>query len=175
MATVSATKAEVVKTTAEGVIRLVAIVKELKRELELQLQRHPFGVWLLAQEGIGSRTAASFLGEAGDLGRFTTEAKLARYAGVGAIKQQSGQSKERHWDGHRYNHRLKRALLLMAHCRAQYHQASSEFVRAHKLADGDYWKTIKKLARHLVRFLWRNWEKVVNGDRKLADEIPQET
>ncbi|MFH1742687.1 MAG: IS110 family transposase [bacterium] len=158
---VPAPKARLVQNLAESVLGLSQVVKALATELEEQLEQHPFGAWLLEQKGIGPRTAGCFLGEAGDLGRFEGEEKLARYAGTGAVKSQSGKSAGHHWDGHRYNHRLKRALLLMAQCRAREHAPSSEYVRARQHSKKEYWKTIKKLARHLVRFLWRSWRKVV--------------
>ncbi|RJP33876.1 MAG: hypothetical protein C4527_03675 [Candidatus Omnitrophota bacterium] len=61
----------------------------------------PIGKWLLEQEGIGPRTAGCFLGEAENLDRFDTNAQLARYAGAGAVIDQSGQSNGHHWDAHR--------------------------------------------------------------------------
>ena len=89
----SASHADLIRSMAQILLRLVESVKELEGHLEKQVLQHPFGQWLLGQEGIGPRTAGSFLGEAGDLSRFASDAKLARYAGMGMNKSQSGQSK----------------------------------------------------------------------------------
>lgn len=55
-------------------------------------------VW---QERICNHHAGCFLEEAGDLDRFGGEEKLARYAGTGATKSQSGKGEGGHRDGHR--------------------------------------------------------------------------
>jgi len=170
---VTGVQASVVQRIARGLLDLLDIVQELEKEMEKHLNKHPFGTWLLDQEGIGARTAGCFLGEAGDLNRFGSESKFARYAGNGGIKNQSGKSKERHRDGHRYNHRLKRALLLMAESRSRYHGPSAEYVRTHRLGEDGYWKAVKKLARYLVKFLWKSWEKIVNSPSPTGQEMEQ--
>ena len=154
---------------AEGVDRLNCIITDLEKQMKDQLMNHPFGEWLLEQEGIGVRTAGCFLGEAGDLSRFDSEAKLARYAGNGAVFKQSGKSEGHHWDAHRYNHRLKRALILMAESRSHHHPESNLFITSRKKEKGDYWKGIKKLARYLIRFIWRAWQKIVLQDGVLSE------
>lgn len=156
-------RTEVIRTLAQTLIRLVESLSDFERRLEEQLQKHPFGMWLLDQEGIGPRTAGSVLGEAGDFRRYAGEAQLARYGGHGANVSQSGKRDPIYFDSHRYNHRLKRALLLMAQSRAQHHGPSIAFKKK-RLAQGiGYWKVMKQLARHLIRFLCKNWEKVVNN------------
>lgn len=157
---VSSVKASLVQSLAQGVDRLACVLSDLERQLDEQLQNHPFGKWLLEQEGIGARTAGCFFGEAGDLDRFENDAQLARFAGNGAILNQSGQSEGRHRDEHRYNHRLKRAVLLMAESRYHHHTDSKKYVMTRKTKRGEYWKIIKKLVRHLIRFLWRGWQQI---------------
>lgn len=152
-----------VRLLAESVIRSIENVRVMERALEDLLEQHPFGKWMLEQRGIGVRTAGCFLGEAGNLDRFKTESKLARYAGNGCAKFKTGKSKERHWDAHRYNHRLKRAVLLMAESRSRWHEESIIFVRTRKEEGTEHWKAVKKLARHLIRRLWKNWQEIVNS------------
>lgn len=162
---VSAAKASVVQSLAAGVCHLTRVLAELEKQMKEQLQNHPFGRWLLDQQGIGARTAGGFLGEAGNLGRFENEAQLARYAGNGAVLCQSGKSEGRHWDAHRYNHRLKRAVLLMAESRFRHHPDSQTYVQTRKKESGDYWKIIKKLARYLLRFLWKGWQEICGKEQ----------
>jgi len=166
---VSAAKASVVQALAAGVCHLTRVLAELEKQMKEQLQNHPFGRWLLDQKGFGVRTAGGFLGEAGNLDRFENDAQLARYAGNGAVLNQSGKSEGRHWDAHRYNHRLKRVVLLMAESRARYHDDSITYVATRKEAGGEYWKIIKKLARFLIRFLWKGWQEVCAREKVLAD------
>ena len=166
---VPALEASLIQTLAGGVRRLMETIHNLEKELKSQLEANPFGAWLIEQPGIGVRTAACFLGEAGDLSRFETEAKLARYAGNGANVSQSGKSGPRHWDGHRYNHRLKRAVFLMAESRARYDTASIRFKNERLKKGIPYWKVIKQLARHLIRFLWKSWGEVVDSLLKTAE------
>lgn len=166
--TVLGTEGSLIQTLAGGVRRLMETLHDLDKELKRQLEANPFGAWLIKQPGIGVRTAACFLGEAGDLSRFETEAKLARYAGNGANVSQSGQSGPRHWDGHRYNHRLKRAVFLMAESRARYDEASIRFKNERLNKGIPYRKVIRQLARHLIRFLWKSWGEVVGFLLKTA-------
>ena len=166
---VSSAKASVVQSLAQGVDHLTRVLSELEKQLKEQLQNHPFGRWLLDQEGIGPRTAGCFLGEAGNLERFENDAQLARYAGNGAVLNQSGKSEGRHWDAHRYNHRLKRAVLLMAESRFRHHADSKTYVTTRKKERGDYWKIIKKLARFLIRFLWKGWQEIHEKELALSE------
>ncbi len=144
---------------------LLTICQQMEKVLHELLLKHPFGEWLLEQPGIGVRTAACFMGEAGDLSRFDCEEQLARCAGHGPVKDQSGKSAARYYDGHRYNHRLKRILLLMAQCRSQHDPESRAYVQNRKQGSKGYWGLIKKLARHLLRFLWKNWVKIVENPK----------
>lgn len=169
---VSAATAMVVREMAQELLCARGSVSRWEKAMEEILQGHPFGAWLLIQRGISVRTAGCLLGEAGDLGRFESEAKLARYAGNGAIQVQSGSSGPRHYDGHLYNHHLKRALLLTAQCRAQHDEASARYVERRKGLGDTHWQAIKKLARHLIRFLWTAWQKLVKGEPLLFLSAP---
>lgn len=161
---VSPATALVVRKMAEELILAIESVNAWEKAMAALLKEHFFGAWLLEQTGISVRTAGCFLGEAGALDRYPTESKLARSAGNGAVRVQSGSSGPRHYDAHRYNHRLKRAALLMAHYRAQYDPASGEYIESRKRLGDNHWQAVKKLARHLIRFLWKAWRQLVNGD-----------
>ena len=163
VAKTSAAKVVLIQTLAKNLIGQIQTLKELEDQMDAQLREHVFGRWLLAQEGIGVRTAAGFMAEAGDLNRFQGEAQLARYAGNGGNRVQSGNSKERHRDGRKYNSRLKRVTLLLAESRSQWHAPSKDYLRKRKKHHGDkHWPAVKKLARYQIRFLWKGWQEVVN-------------
>lgn len=170
-APVSQVTASLIQRLAENLKRLVENVESLEKLLEKLLTQHPFGRFLLDQSGIGPRTAGCFLGEAGDLGRYATDSKLARCAGNGPIGVQSGTAPVRHYDGHRYNHRLKRAILLMARSRARWDERSKQYVEKRVNQGDNYWRAIKKLARFILRFLWKAWRYVVKpAPQELAQQ-----
>ena len=120
---VTETTEQLVRRMATGLLAAIKDQKEWEKTLAEMLESHPYGAWLLNQEGVGVKTAGCFLGEAGNLDRYSTEAKLARYAGNGAVQVQSGSSEPRHYDGHQYNHHLKRITILMAKCRSEHHRS----------------------------------------------------
>jgi len=163
VAQVSLAKVRLIRTLTMNLIEQIRTLKEVEKQLEEQVREHAFGRWMLAQEGIGVRTAAGFMAEAGDLDRFEREPQLARYAGNGGNRRQSGTSKERHRDGRKYNSRLKRVTLLLAESRSQHHPPSRAYLEARRNKGDDYWVAVKKLARFQIRFLWKGWQEVVNG------------
>lgn len=162
VAKTTAAKILLIQTLAKNLIEQIRTLKELEDHLEEQVREHVFGRWMLAQEGIGVRTAAGFMAEAGDLNRFEKETQLARYAGNGGNRFQSGTSKERHRDGRKYNSRLKRVTLLLAESRSQWHAPSETYLRKRKEMGDKHWAAVKKLARFQIRFLWKGWQEVVN-------------
>ena len=160
---VSEVTEQLVKRLAAGLLSAMEEQREWEKTLEELLESHPFGAWLLEQEGVGVKIAGCVLGEAGNLDRYPTEAKLARYAGRGAVQVQSGSSDPRHYDGHQYNHHLKRIIILMAKCRSEHHEESRKYL-AKRLEQGDaYWDALKKLARYQIRFLWKSWGQVMKN------------
>jgi hypothetical protein len=62
-----------VQTLAHSLAALGDTLKQLESQLENQLLQHPFGKWLLDQEGIGVRTAGCFPGEASNLAASKTK------------------------------------------------------------------------------------------------------
>lgn len=158
---VSEATEQLVQRMAQGLLSMIEDQREWEKILSQMLESHRYGAWLLEQEGVGVRIAGCVLGEAGNLDRYPTEAKLARYAGRGPVQTQSGSFGPRHYDGHQYNHHLKRIIILMAKCRSEHHEESRNYV-AKRLKQGDrYWDALKKLARYQIRFLWKSWDQVM--------------
>jgi len=162
-ASVSSTSVKNIQSLAESLRRVIINLRELEKEMEAQVKTHPLGQWMLTLEGLGVRTVACFLGEAGDLSRFENEAKLSRYAGTGGVKDQSGKSKDRHQDCRCYNHHLKRAIMLIAQSRYMNHEESRQYVLSRKQKKEEHWDIIKKLARYIIRRLWKKWEELVDN------------
>jgi transposase len=66
---------------------------EIEREMEDMLYQAGYAKQLLGIKGIGTVTAASFLGEVGDPLRFQNARQIARYAGYNLVEDSSGKSK----------------------------------------------------------------------------------
>ena len=86
-------------------------VSELDRELAALVREQ--NTSLLEIPGCGVITAARILAEVGDVGRFSTEAKLASYAGVAPLDASSGRQK-RHRLNRTGNRQLNRAIFTIA-------------------------------------------------------------
>jgi|SRR5208283_4739113 len=71
----------------EMIDRLIA---ELEHEMEITLQRIPYSRKLLAIKGLGIVTVAGLIGEIGDFTKFTTQAEIAKLAGLNLYEISSG-------------------------------------------------------------------------------------
>jgi len=108
---------------------------------------------LLAEPGFGPLTAAKLLGEIAGAGRFATEAKLARAAGVAPIPVSSGKT-NRHRLDRGGNRQLNTAIHRIALTRARCHPETQDYL-ARKRAEGKTGlQAIRCLKRHLTRRIW---------------------
>lgn len=87
---------------------------EVEELMEEMLWRTGYAEQLLAIKGIGVVTAASFLGEVGDLLRFDNARQISRYAGYNLVEDSSGKSKSGTVISKRGRKRLRSVLYLMA-------------------------------------------------------------
>ncbi len=71
----------------EMIDRLIA---ELEHEMEITLQHIPYSRKLLAIKGLGIVTVAGLIGEIGDFTKFTTQAEIAKHAGLNLYEISSG-------------------------------------------------------------------------------------
>jgi transposase len=88
--------------------------KRLEAEIEALLEAHPLSPVLTSMPGIGIRTAARILAEAGDTSTFATAAHLASYAGLAPVTRRSGTSIRGEHPSRAGNKQLKRAFFLAA-------------------------------------------------------------
>jgi transposase len=108
---------------------------------------------LLSEPGFGPLTTAKLLGEIAGAGRFGTEAKLARAAGVAPIPVSSGKT-NRHRLDRGGNRQLNTAIHRIALTRARCHPETRDYL-ARKRAEGKSTKeAIRCLKRHLARRVW---------------------
>jgi transposase len=108
---------------------------------------------LLDEPGFGALTTAKLLGEIAGAGRFATEAKLARAAGVAPIPVSSGKT-NRHRLDRGGNRQLNTAIHRIALTRARCHPETRDYL-ARKRADGKTGlEAMRCHKRHLTRRIW---------------------
>jgi transposase len=108
---------------------------------------------LVAEPGCGPLTAAKLVGEIAGADRFSTDAKLARAAGVAPIPVSSGRT-DRHRLDRGGNRQLNLALHRFAVNRARHDPATAAYL-ARKQAEGmNRMEALRCLKRYLARRTW---------------------
>ncbi len=108
---------------------------------------------LVAEPGFGPLTAGKLIGEIAGAARFSSDAKLARAAGVAPIPASSGKT-ERHRLDRGGNRQLNTAIHRIAVTRARCHPETKDYI-ARKRAEGKtHREAIRCLKRHLARRIW---------------------
>jgi transposase len=109
---------------------------------------------LLTEPGVGPLTAAKLVGEIAGAGRFKSDAKLARAAGLAPIPVSSGKT-NRHRLDRGGNRQINAAIHRIAVTRARCHPETRDYI-ARKRAEGKTTReAIRCLKRHLARRIWR--------------------
>jgi transposase len=126
-------------------------IKALQREIAgLVAQLAP---QLLSEPGFGPLIAAKLVGEVAGAGRFATDAKLARAAGLAPIPISSGKT-NRHRLDRGGNRQINAAIHRVAVTRLRCHPETQDYI-ARKRAEGkSTQEAIRCLKRHLARHVW---------------------
>ena len=127
-------------------------IKALEAEIaDLVAQIAPH---LLAEPGFGPLTAAKLVGEIAGADRFSSDAKLARAAGIAPIPVSSGKT-NRHRLDRGGNRQINAAIHRIAITRARCHPETRDYI-ARKHAEGKTTRdAIRCLKRHLTRRIWQ--------------------
>jgi transposase len=148
--------------------------RELEREITALVRAQ--APELLALPGCGPLIAAKLLAETAGVGRFPSDAKLARLAGVAPIPASSG-NRRRHRLDRGGNRQLNCALHRVAVTQGRVHPPAREFL-ARKQAEGkSRMEALRCLKRHLARTVWqalraaRDRESI--NSLSLIDEVPK--
>jgi transposase len=108
---------------------------------------------LIAEPGCGPLTAAKLVGEIAGADRFSSDAKLARAAGIAPIPASSGRT-DRHRLDRGGNRQINAAIHRMAVTRARCDPPTQDYI-ARKKAEGKTNRdAIRCLKRHLARRVW---------------------
>src|SRR5215208_4861260 len=108
---------------------------------------------LLPEPGFGPLTAAKLVGEIAGIGRFATDAKLARAAGAAPIPASSGNT-NRHRLDRGGNRQINAAIHRIAVTRARCHPETRDYLARKKTEGKTTREAIRCLKRHLTRRIW---------------------
>jgi transposase len=143
-----------VRVARELVVRCRSLTKtivELDRELEQRTERTAPA--LLELPGCGAITAAKLLAEIGPIGRFQTDAQLARHSGVAPLQASSGRV-QRHRLDRGGNRQLNCALYRIAITQARYHPQARAYLERKQAEGKSRREAIRCLKRTLIRVIF---------------------
>ena len=140
-----------VRVARELVVRcrqLTRTIVDLDRELEQRTAETAPA--LLELPGCGALTAAKLLAEIGPIGRFQTDAQLARHSGVAPLEASSGRI-QRHRLDRGGNRQLNAAFYRIAITQARYHPAARAYLERKQAEGKSRREAIRCLKRQLAR------------------------
>ena len=137
---------------------LVASCRSLNRTIvkldqELEQRVVETAPALLELPGCGAITAAKLLAEIGPIGRFTTDAQLARHSGVAPLEASSGRI-QRHRLDRGGNRQLNSALYRIAITQARVHEPARAYLERKRAEGKSRREAIRCLKRLLVRVVF---------------------
>jgi transposase len=107
----------------------------------------------LADPGFGPLTAGKLIGEIAAVGRFASDAKLARAGGIAPIPVSSGKT-NRHRLDRGGNRQLNTAIHRVAVTRARCHPETRAYIERKRSEGKTNRDAIRCLKRHLARRVW---------------------
>jgi transposase len=161
----SSARIRIARDELRRIRELTRTIDALERELaELVAQLAPR---LLAERGCGVLTAAKLIGEIAGIGRFATDAKLARSSGSAPIPASSGRT-DRHRLDRGGNRQLNCALHRLAVSKGRLDPDSAAYLARRQAAGKTRRDAIRSLKRHLARRVWH----LMQPDQGPAARLP---
>ena len=130
---------------------LTRTILELDRELQAQTAKT--APTLLALPGCGALSAAKLLGEIGPIGRFDSDAQLARHAGVAPVEASSGKHR-RHRLDRGGNRQLNCALHRIAITQGRVHPPARAYLERKQIEGKSRREAVRCLKRQLARTVY---------------------
>ena len=130
---------------------LTQAIKALQAEITVLVTE--IAPQLVAEPGCGPLTAAKLVGEIAGAERFTSDAKLARAAGIAPIPASSGRT-DRHRLDRGGNRQINAAIHRMAVTRARCDPETQDYIARKKTEGKTQRDAIRCLKRHLARRIW---------------------
>jgi transposase len=140
---------------ARDELRRIRELSQTIKALEAEIARlvAQLAPQLLTEPGFGPLTAAKLVGEIAGAGRFATDAKLARAAGVAPIPVSSGKT-NRHRLDRGGNRQINAAIHRVAVTRSRCHSETRAYVDRKRAEGKTTSEAIRCLKRHLARRVW---------------------
>lgn len=144
-----------VRQTLHDMLIEVAALNQRVRDLDITIKEvvNPLAPSLLQITGISHTSAAVLIAEIGDITRFASSAKLARYTGCAPIPVYSS-DKERHRLHRGGNRRLNSVLYTAAIVQKRWDPAAQQLLARHEVTKGSRGAR-RILQRHLVDVVYR--------------------
>jgi transposase len=144
--------ARLIRELAAEALASRARLREVDRELEGRLERHPDAALIRSLPGMGVVLTAELIAEAGNLSRFRSADALASAAGIAPVLRQSGRTRFlRRPNGG--NKGLKRIFYQSAFCSLG-HRDSRAFYDRKRREGKRHHQAVIALARRRVNVLW---------------------
>jgi transposase len=166
------TRVRIARDELRRIRELTRSIDALERELAvLVIELAPR---LLAEPGCGVLTAAKLIGEIAGIGRFATDAKLARLAGSAPIPACSGRT-DRHRLDRGGNRQLNCALHRLAVNKGRLDPTTAAYL-ARKQSEGKSRReALRCLKRHLARRVWQLLQPAPNDPLPATASAPTAT
>lgn len=149
------TTAALVSRLARRLLDLDREIKELDKLITRRFREHPQAAIIESMPGMGPILGAEFLAiTAGDLAAFGSAARLAAYAGLAPVPNDSGRRSGVLHRPVRYHRRLRHVFYMAAFAGIKPEGPSREFYRRKRSERQRHTKAMIALARRLVDVLW---------------------
>jgi transposase len=161
-----------VRLARELVRRCAALRRELRElERELQARVREQAPELLELPGCRTLTAAKLIAEIAGAGRFASDGKLARHAGIAPLAASSG-ARHRHRLDRRGNRQLNCAFHRIAVTQARIHPQARAFLERKRPEGKSNREAPRSLKRHLVRRVHRLLAPPTSGSSQPTSSSP---
>lgn len=145
-------RVRVARDELKRIRELTRAITDLEQELAALVTT--FAPQLVADAGCGTLTAAKLLGEIAGIGRFASDAKLARLSGAAPIPASSGRT-DRHRLDPGGNRQLNCAFYRLALNKARHDPDTQAFLERKQAEGKTRREALRALKRHLVRRVYR--------------------
>jgi transposase len=150
-----ATTAALITRLAHQLLELDRDIKNLDKQLAEKFRTHPSAKIIESMPGMGPTLGAEFLAiTGGDLAAFGSPARLAAYAGLAPIPNDSGRRTGVLHRPMHYHRRLRHVFYMAAFSSLKTNGPSRDFYQRKRSEHQRHAKAMIALARRLVDVLW---------------------
>ena len=149
---------ELLGKEVQSLTRLIRVLQAARKEIDEQIRR--IGEKdedvrrLRTFPGIDYLTAATLLGEIGNIERFENEGRLSSYCGVSPVMWQSGTSKLKAKRRKRFSRRLKGVLYFISLSQIRINPESRQYYWRKRREGKSHWQAMNALSRQLIKIIY---------------------